>query len=595
MKFKHPGILPVLLALLSVYSCTADKASEAAAVDFKRTSNEVIVRIDADPERIHPLIAIQSYSTLVSSQIFSFLLSTDDQTLQLVPELAVARPTVETIATGPYAGGLSYTFEIREAAVWPNNTPVTAADFIFTLKATLHPLVQAQRLRPYLAFIKDIQIDPTNPKKFTVLTNDSYFLAEEAIGSVIPVMPAYQYDPEGLLAAVPLTTFTDAEKIEALAKTDANLQAFAEKFQSPEFSSDPALISGSGPYTLERWDKGQELVLKKKENYWGDGVSTQDGRSLEAFPDRLIFKPIPNAATVLSLIKSEEIDVVSGLDPLDFVELQQSEMAKERYELVAAPSDVYTFIYLNTRNPKLSDKKVRRALAHAINVDEIITELYEGFGTRTPGPVYPQAPYYNKSLELIPYNPSLARKMLEEAGWTDSDNNGIVDKEINGERVELTLNCNFSGNREVSRNTVLLLKDQMQRAGIGLNPVGAEFNVYLAETRRGDFEMTLGARNAQTVSWEPRQTWHTEAIGTGSNFSGFGNPESDALIEAIQSNLDETTRFEQYRALQQMIYEEQPFVFLFSAQNRLAVHKRFKTQTSVLYPGYALQKLQLIE
>lgn len=589
MKIRISGIFLLSLSLFFLWSCQSDPSSGEKSVEFKRTENEIIVRIDADPERIHPLIAFQSYSSLVNSQIFSFLLNIDDQNLQIIPELAKSRPEVSAINSGPYSGGLAYSFEIRESAVWDDGRPVTANDFIFTLKATLHPLVQAVRLRPYLAFIKDIETDPENPKKFTVLTNETYFLGEEAIGNVIPVMPAHIYDPEGVLERFPLTDFTDPDKIESLSKSDAGLQAFAEKFQSPEYSSDPSLIQGSGPYTLERWEKGQELILKKKDNWWGDS------EQLSAYPERLIFKPIPNAATVLSLIKSEEIDVVSGLDPLDFIDLQQSELAQERYNLIAPPSDVYTFIYLNTRSPKLEDKTVRRALAHAVNVDEIIKELYEGFGTRTTGPVYRKAPYYNKDLKLISYNPSKARKMLEEAGWTDSNNNGIVDKVIDGETVELVLNCNFSGNREISRNTVLLLKDQVQRAGIDINPVGAEFNVYLSETRRGEFEMTLGARNAQTVSWEPRQTWHTESIGTGSNFSGFGNDASDALIEKIQSTLDENERFAQYRELQQMIYDEQPFVFLFSAQNRIAIHKRFEAGTTVLYPGYSLQKFRIKE
>lgn len=586
MKIRISGIFLLPLSLLFLWSCQPDSSSGDKPVEFIRTGNEIVVRIDADPERIHPLIAFQSYSSLVNSQIFSFLLNIDDQSLQIIPELAKSRPEVAGITSGPYSGGLAYSFEIRESAAWDDGSPVTAHDFIFTLKATLHPGVQAQRLRPYLAFIKDIEVDPDNPKKFTVLTDETYFLGEEAIGNVIPVMPAHIYDPQGTLKQYPLTDFTDSDKIEALAKSDAALQAFAEKFQSPEYSSDPALIQGSGPYALERWEKGQDLVLKKKDNWWGDN-------NFEAYPERIVFKPIPNAATVLSLIKSEEIDVVSGLDPLDFLDLQQSELAQERYNLIAPPSDVYTFIYLNTRSPKLEDKNVRRALAHAVNVDEIIKELYEGFGNRTTGPVYRQAPYYNQDLKLISYNPSMARKMLEEAGWTDSNNDGVVDKIINGEKVELVLNCNFSGNREISRNTVLLLKDQVQRAGIGINPVGAEFNVYLAETRRGEFEMTLGARNAQTVSWEPRQTWHTESIGTGSNFSGFGNDASDALIEKIQSTLDETERFAQYRQLQKMIYDEQPFVFLFSAQNRIAIHKRFEAETTVLYPGYALQKFRI--
>ncbi len=583
MKFRFSAIFLLLFSLF-LYSCQPDTKAGEQTVEFKRTDNEVIVRIDADPERIHPLISFQSYSSLVSGHIFSFLLNIDDQSLEIIPELAKARPEIAEITSGPYQGGLAYTFEIRENAVWDDGSPVTANDFIFTLKATLHPLVQSVRLRPYLAFIKDIQVDAANPKKFTVLTNEKYFLGEEAIGNVIPVMPAYVYDPEGILAGIPLTDFTNPDKIEQLAKSNAALQAFAEKFQSPEVSSDPTMVKGSGPYSLERWEKGQELVLVKKANWWGEATD---------YPERLIFKPIPNAATVLSLIKSEEIDVVSGLDPLDFVELQQSDMVKERYDLLSPPSDVYTFIYLNSRSPKLSDKNVRRALAHAVNVEEIINELYEGFGTRTTGPVYQKAPYYNDQLELLAYNPSMARKMLEEAGWTDSNNNGIVDKVIDGETVELVLNCNFSGNREISRNTVLLLKDQVQRAGIDINPVGAEFNVYLSETRRGDFEMTLGARNAQTVSWEPRQTWHTESIGTGSNFSGFGNAESDALIEKIQSTLDEKERYGQYRALQQMIYEEQPFVFLFAAQNRIAIHKRFDARTTVLYPGYSLQNFRL--
>lgn len=563
-------------------------------VEFKRTTNEVIVRIVGEPDRLNPLLSSNNYATQVNSQIFTYLLNVDPQTLKLIPQLAKSKAIIEEITEGPWKDGLAYTFEIHAEAVWDNGSPVTANDFVFTLKAALNPRVPAQRYRPYLAFIKDIAVDPANPKKFTVFTDQKYILGEEAIASTVPVIPEYFYDSEGLLRDIPLSEFTSSENSEKLAAEDAKLQQFADAFTAPKFSREKDGVSGCGPYSFESWETGQQIVLKKKENWWGDPLG-KDFPALLALPDLLVFKPIPDEATSLAALKAEEIDVVSDIDPKEFSAIQQTDFTSARYEFHTPLTLANFFLHLNTRSPKLSDKLVRQALAHAINVPEIIEALYYGFGERTVGPVHPRAAYYNSDLKPREFNIEKARELLSAAGWEDTNNNGTVDKIIEGQLTELELNYKLTAGRELSQKLALLIQDNARRAGIGIALDAAEFTVIMDQAKKGQFEIISAGQTISPTLWDPVQSWHSQSVGSGSNYSGFGTAQTDALIEQIRVTLDEKQRNDMYKELQSVIYEEQPLTFLFVPTGRIAIHKRFETETSPYYPGFFPNRFRLKE
>lgn len=571
----------LLLAVVAGLLFTDCKSEPKLQDNWKRKGNDVIIRIDAEPDGLNPLLSTTIYATQINNQLFSYLLFIDPTTLQLIPQLAKSAPEVQEISSGPYAGGVAYTFDIHDKAVWDDGKPVTGNDFVFTVKAVLNPKVNAQRYRPFFAFIKDIQVDAKNPKRFTVYTNEKYILGEEAIASTVQVLPAHLYDPQNLLKDIDIKTFTETEKITALAETDARLQQFADLIQSPKYAREVGAISGSGPYRLESWEAQQKVELVKKADWWGDDLA-EDFPALGAYPEKLTFKIIGDAATALAALKAEEIDVVADIDPKDFTDIKQDPLITDVYNLYTPASLSAFFVYVNTRNPKLNDKLVRQALAHSINVDEIINTLYFGLAQRLAGPVLPTKDYANKSLAPYSYDPEKAKALLTQAGWTDSNNNGTVDKKIDGQLTELSLTYLISPNREISRNIALVMQENARKAGIGIEPVTKEFTQIIADLRKGEYELSSGGRTVSPTLWDPMQSWHTQ----GDNRTGFGNAETDKLIEDLRITLDKGKRDEMYKQLQAIIYDEVPEVYLYVPSGRLAAHQRFEVTPTAMHPGF---------
>ena len=587
-------ILPFLLLLsaaITFNSCKLDtKEKDTETVDLGRPADEAILHLDAEPDRLLPMLTTNNYSRTVFNGIFSYLLTSDPSTVELVPQLAKTRPEVKELTEGPYAGGMSYTFEIREEAVWDNGSPVTAEDFIFTLKAVFNPKVPAPAYRVYLSFIDDIQVDPDNPRRFTVLTSKKYIIGEEAISAALPVLPAYHYDSDGLLKDIPIKTLANAEEAEQLAEEDERLQQFADQFNSQKFSREPEGIVGSGAYRLVSWETGQRLILERKENWWGDKVEN-GGVGVMAYPAKLIFRPISDSNSAITTLKNGTMDVMANIQPKQFMELQETEFVADEYNFYSPPSLVNTFVYLNTRIPALQDKKVRQALAYAINANEIIETAFYGLAERTVTPVHPSFTYYNKDLETISYQPEKARALLAEAGWEDSNNNGILDKEIEGQLVELSLKYNYTAGRSLAETTALLIQESTKSAGFDIQPVPQEFTVTQEALQRRDFELVGGAKLIQSTPWEPKQDFHSD----GDDRTGFASPETDALIDRIQITIDEKERNELYKELQAVIYDEMPLVYIMVPQSRIIIHKRFGTEVTPIFPGYVPQLLQLNE
>ena len=585
--------LSLSFCFVQISSCNRDQAEQQAdenTVEYSK-ENTATVRLPAEPDKINPLITTSVYSRIVYEPIFLYLLQFDPQSLEIAPQLAKSRPQIEELTDGPFAGGVSYTFEILDEAVWDDGTPILAKDFEFTLKVLFNPLVNAAPVRAYLEFIRDIEIDADNPKKFTVYTNQKYIVGEAAIGN-IPIYPTYVYDKEGLMSDYALSDLTDPDKSAELSE-DENIKAFADIFNSAEYGREKGNVVGSGAYSFESWESGQRIVLKKKKNWWGDKL---DNPLLAAYPDQITYKIIPDQTTTVAAIKAQEIDVTAQIDAKDFTDMKDDEMVNKYFNLYSPTALQYYYIGMNTkdRTGKLSDKRVRRALAHLVDVDQLINDLFYGLAERTVGPIHPSKSYYNKDLKPIEYNVEKAQSLLAAAGWEDSDGNGILDKEIDGEQVDLKISYITTSTSKFGRSLAEILTANFKKAGVELDVELLEFRQLIERLRSRDYEMNSGGWGQDPVPADLKQIWHTESDRPdGSNRVGFGNAESDALIDQIRVTLNEDERVDMYMRIQEVVYEEQPYIFLFSPRERIAIHKRFNTTVTSLRPGYIINDFQL--
>lgn len=573
----------LLILILFIGACKTEPKKEHPP--YRYTDNTVHARLPAEPDRLNPILSTSVYGRAVHQNIFFYLLDFDRQTLELSPQLAKSRPDIKPINSGPDAGGLSYTFELHEEVSWDNGQPVTGKDFEFTLKVLFNPFVNAAAVRSYLDFVTDIEIDPNNNKRFTVFTNKKYIVGEAVISN-IPVIPDFVYDPQGMMANISLRELTQMSGQESESPHKAVLQQFAEAFNSPQFSREKGFIEGCGPYRFVEWITGDRVVLQKKENWWGAKLA-QRYPTLKAHPDQLIFKIIPDQTATLAALKDQQVDVASQIDTKDFVDLQQNPSFTSLFDLESPSSLIYYYVGIQTQNPKLSDKRVRWALAHLTNVDQLIEDLFFGLGERTIGPVHPAKPYYHKKLSPIPFDPEKAVALLAEAGWEDTNGNGIVDKVINGELLEMELEFSYGNSSRFAENQVLLFQNDAKKAGVKIIPVPKEFTILIDDLKKRDFELFSSAWGQDPILDDFKQLWHTDSdTPDGSNRVGFGNAVSDQLIEDIRITLDENKRNELYLQFQELIYEEQPYIFLFVPLERLAIHKRFEAKTSALRPGF---------
>jgi len=599
---KNFSILTLLILALSfsMYTCVGDKEQEdeKTTIDpslFKQKDNVVRVRMPIDPRTFNPILYTDSQSRMVFEYMFPYLMTYDPQTLESIPQLAVAKPKVTEISSGPNAGNLAYTFTLHEEASWDNGTPVTGHDMAFTLKALFNPLVPSAHLRSYFDFIADVEVDEANPKVFTITTQKPYMLQELGLSS-LPVMPAYVYDADGLLTDVPLSDLTNVEKAQQLAENNEDLKTFADDFTSPLHNLESAGVSGPGPYKLVSFETGKGTELALKENWWGKGKE-EAFPSLAAYPDKIVFEVIRDQNTTIAAVKDEALDVAGRLDSKAFSELEKDENIQQIYDLHTPSTFQFYFIGINTQSPLLSDKRTRRALAHLIDIDEIIETLFYGYAEPITGPFHPKKPITHKGLDRIDYDIEKAKALLTEAGWEDANGDGILDREIDGERVDFSITYLEYQASTFGSNMTLYFKDQAKRVGVDVNVNSVDRTEMVKDLSARNFDLFGGALSpGHEPEEDPKSIWHTESDHPrGLNRMRFSHPRVDALIDELRLTTDEQERKNLFIELQEIIYDEQPAIFLFAPLERLAFHRRFEAEASSIRPGFRLGAFQLME
>jgi peptide/nickel transport system substrate-binding protein len=196
----------------------------------------------------------------------------------------------------------------------------------------------------------------------------------------------------------------------------------------------------------------------------------------------------------------------------------------------------------------------------------------------------------------LPLDVVQATKLLDDAGWKDSNSDGIRDKNINGEKVELIVDINFMNNMPEWKDVAMLMAESFAKVGAKLNLNSMDFSVWKEKARSHDFDMLLGVWGGYSGPDDFSQLWKTEAWQKhGDNYSGFGDETTDKLIDSIKFTIDEVKRNELTKRFQQAVYNQQPYIFLFANTRRVIIHKRFGNADMYLQrPNYALNNLRIL-
>jgi len=536
---------------------------------IKPSGDAVYIRHPEDPTAINPVLVVDDIDKIVTNQVFQYLTTVSPDRMQRVPWLLKKMPVASRDSS-------YYLCEIREEATWDNGLPITAEDVLFTLKAIYNPAIECTYLKQFFSGINDIVIDKKDKKRFKI------FVAEgigENIIYPIPVMPKHFYDRQDDMAKFTLPQLKkDKEKF----KNEPLLQNFAKFFTDSSNIHNPSLIYGSGAYRVTKWIPNDEIVLERKTNWWGDKLKKQSELIFGAYPKKLVYKTVKKMSVTITMLKLGDLDLIYNIPAKEFNDIEKLDSNYYHYRVRKANTLAYSYIGFNVRpeqrTPFFDDIQVRRAVSYSIPIDSMMKFILKGYGVRINAPGSPTKEIsYNPNLPLQQYDLKKAKQLLADAGWKDTDNDGILDKSINGKKTDFVVSFLINNISPDNRKIAYLLTRSLGYVGIGVTVEEKNLTEYVKALQNHEFDMFLAENIEDADFQDPELFWHTKNWeNKGANYTGFGNGSTDSFMETIKNGKNlEKAKF-LYHALMAIIHEQQPCIPLWSPQNIIIASDRFQ-------------------
>ncbi|MCB0361172.1 MAG: peptide ABC transporter substrate-binding protein [Bdellovibrionales bacterium] len=431
--------------------------------------------------------------------------------------------------------GMWYIFHLRKDAKWHDGKPVTAKDvrFSFSALADKDSKFDTAHIRPYFENIERAQVIDEYTIKFTV--KKKYFNNFKVLAS------------GGFLRIVPQHIYGDPNK------------------------KNSKVLVGSGPYKLEKYDRGKSIVLERNPDWWGYREPRYAGQYKWS---RIQFRFIKEETAQLARLEKGEIDLLAQLSPEAYMQKTNHEpwgtkVIKRKVNHKGPRS--YGFVGWNFLNPLFKEKEVRTALAHLMNRQLMIDKFRFGLSLPATGPWYQQSPYADPDVKPIMFDREKASILLSQRGWKDEDKDGILEKTIDGKLVPFRFTL-MMASRDAEKY-MTIYKEDLRKSGIHMEIKIVEWNGFVKALDERKFDAVSLGWSAGSVDNDPKQIWHSESSQSGgSNFISYNNPKVDKLIDEGRQELDREKRITIYKKIYRQIAEDAPYAFLFNNKSFLYAH-----------------------
>ncbi len=460
--------------------------------------NVLVVGQIAEPQSLDPQVSTAANDFRITTNIFEGLVRFREGTLEVEPALA----TDWTISED----GLTYTFTLREGVTFHDGTPFNAEAVKFTF---------------------DRMLDENHPYYETGPFPLSFNFADITQTRVVD-----EYTVEFTLGQ-PFAPFLT----NLATNTGGIVSPTAVAEHGEDFGRNPV---GTGPFRFEEWQSNTRVVVSRNDDYWGDPAGMET----------VVFRPITDANTRVAEMLSGGIDIMVEVPPDNVSMFADDAM----FQIHEATGPHVWYVMLNMKEGPFADKLVRQAANYAVNKETLVNDVLQGTADVSAGPIPPAFNWaHNESVEPYPYDPDMARQLIEESGAEDlavtfyvtEGGSGMLDPVPMGTAIQADL----------------------EAVGFDVTIETYEWNTFLAEVNPG----LEGKADMAEMAWMttdpdtlPFLTLRTEAWpeNGGFNSSYYSNEEVDALLEEARTATDQETRAEAYRQVQEIVHDDAPWIFV---------------------------------
>lgn len=567
------GTVLAAALLVGVSACSDGGAPEDAAgsgVAPARVRDSLVMASQADAKDLLFVVTQQASDAYVIDSInFSPMDGDFDCKVSYQPQLATSWEWSED--------GKSITLRLRDDITWQDGTKVTAEDYKFTYDSVADPKVASPR-RDYL----DKMVEGARPAIVDATTvrfdfTDSYDRATMLAHVNLPLIPKHLLDQPGV--------------------------DLASLRSHPLNVSDPV---ASGPWKVETWKKGEKLVLVPNDQFTGP-------KQYQPKLNRVILQVIPDYAARLLALENGSVDMMESVLVADADRLRQAHPEisfkrrgyrgmdsifwnsldaadyKERFsKAVEGQKPLLADV---KPHPIFGDKEVRKALAAAIDVDRLIAEIFtskvtgEAYARPAVGTITPElcGVHHDELVaRRVKFDPTAARARLAELGWTDTNGDGWIDKKVEGNDIPLRFTLLTNAGNQKRAMASAIIQAEMKEIGVEMQIETLDSGTFFDRLRRKDYDVALSGWSA-ALFVDPSSFWGPTSEF---NFTSYLNPRVDELIAQGLAEPDYEKAKPIWRELQEVIYADQPYAFLYWFDDIVAVHSRFQNVTVDLSAPY---------
>lgn len=463
--------------------------------------------LSAEPETVNPLGSV----SLQANTVFRGLLY--DTLVNWTADMGVGPWLATKWEASP--DGSTYTFTLKDGVKWHDGQPLTSEDVKFTIE-----YIRDNQIPLRLSYVRDIvEVRAVNPTtvEMTLAAPSAVFLPNLADVQILPKHYWSKIDPA---------------------------EAAKHPYEQP---------IGSGPFKLVEWEKGNYMLFEANADYW-------QGRPKV---DNVVARFYPSVETMLLALKQGEIDMIGSEIPVNAVkDLEGTPGVK----VAVLPNFYFREISINSsdfgkQNPSLRDKRVRQALAHAVNKELLAEVIHQGYAT--PGSTIVHTAnghWHNDKIEKFPFDLARANQLLEEAGYTERDSDGVR-RNAEGTRLEYELLVINRFPEEI--RAAEMIRDWWKEIGVAITITAAD-GATISSLNYPDYEHDMflwGYSGRPDPNFILRIMLTSQIQGAAD--AGYSNPEYDALFDQQARELDPARRKAIIDEMQRIIYEDSPYIVLY--------------------------------
>ncbi|XZK59796.1 ABC transporter substrate-binding protein [Clostridium perfringens] len=523
-----------------------EASNPSALPDAAKNRTDTLIVGTTDPKgEFVPIYSSTLYDLWVNNLIFDGLISNNEKG-EPVPNVAESYEVSED--------GKTYTFKLNKGIKFTNGQELTAKDVAFTFTSICDPGYDGPRMdavNNLVGYEEYNKGDAKSVEGIKVIDDYTISFTNKNVDAAGIWNFSYGIMPESVYGF---------EK--------GNFQAVKDKLLEPV---------GSGAYKFVHFKPGQEVKFEKNPDYWKG----------EPKIPYIVIK-VTNAQTLLQELMAGTVDIDRvGAKPENIDPLKQAGFLN----LDLYMKNGYGYIGLNYGSDKVKDPKVRQALLYGLNREGFMQSYYQGYGQVYNSHILPTSWAYNPDVPKYEYNPEKANQLLDEAGWKDTNGNGVRDKD----GVELELQwLTYTGSKYVDA-LIPIVQQSWEQIGVKVTPELMEFGTMMDKVNNREYDIFNGAWNL-SIDPDPSGIFAiSQDVPGGFNNIGWRNEEADKLLKEGKGTTNQEERKKAYAEWQLKFSEDVPYILLGNAQEMFASNSRVKGYNPSTYIDWThdVYKLEL--